>query len=390
MSDEQIAKAEGERQKAALAYILKAIVNDPAIPYPTKINSVIALGSASCAVIAVQPIPFADIFILTPVQMVMVYYLNKIIMGDDVKIDTATLLKTLAAVAGWGVVAQQLILGLYKTVLPFLGAITTIPLVYAATSAIGYAAVKLLEMKAQNKALDVDNLSATQKAELEKIAKQAKKDAKKHKQSLDELKSLLANAKKDAQKFHEYQEKSEQLEKQNQALMTQMAQHQKRFDDKFAQLKQEYQDLNEEQLTLLLQNEPLSQENQTLIQEVSALKQQLTNLQNELSQQRQKKYDFLQKRMKIYVNIVFEKNAFDEFVSLTDKDAIDAEKQIGYLNHTPDKASFRCKIQGTDILEIGFSSQGRMYVKRIGGKYHIYKIGNKATQANDIKYLKSL
>lgn len=396
MNKQAAAQAEGEKQKNALSYILYAIVNDPAIPYHTKINSVIALGSATCAIIAVQPIPFADIFILTPVQMVMIYYIAQVIMGEEAQIDINSLLTTLAAVAGWGFIAQQIILGLYKTVLPFMGGITTIPLVYGATSAIGYMAVHALEQKAKNKDFDVAKLTPQQKAEFDQITKQAKADAKKNKPSLNGLKNFVANAKTEAKAFYDYEQKLSDLEKQNQTLQHQLTQKElaykkqsnelSKLGDEFTKLKDE---LENDQLELMLQNETLSQENKALLEEYIITREQLNKLEKQVLDNYQSKKDFLQKRISIYNNIVFEKDAFDEFVLLTNKDAQLVEKLIGLLNYTPDKAQPRCKVAGTDFLEYGFGSQGRLYAKRVGGKYHIYKIGNKATQPNDIKYLKA-
>lgn len=396
MNKQAAAQAEGEKQKNALSYILYAIVNDPAIPYHTKINSVIALGSATCAIIAVQPIPFADIFILTPVQMVMIYYIAQVIMGEEAQIDINSLLTTLAAVAGWGFIAQQIILGLYKTILPFMGGITTIPLVYGATSAIGYMAVHALEQKAKNKDFDVAKLTPQQKAEFDQITKQAKADAKKNKPSLNELKNFVANAKTEAKAFYDYEQKLSDLEKQNQTLQHQLTQKElaykkqsnelSKLGDEFTKLKDE---LENDQLELMLQNETLSQENKALLEEYIITREQLNKLEKQALDNHQSKKDFLQKRMTVYNNIVFEKDAFDEFVLLTNKDAQLVEKLIGLLNYTPDKAQPRCKVAGTDFLEYGFGSQGRLYAKRVGGKYHIYKIGNKATQLNDIKYLKA-
>ncbi len=393
MNKRAVAQAEGEKQKDALSYILYAIVNDPAIPYYTKINSVIALGSATCAIIAVQPIPFADIFILTPVQMVMIYYIAQVIMGEEVQIDTTSLLTTLAAVAGWGLIAQQIILGLYKTVLPFMGGFTTIPLVYGATSAIGYMAVHALEQKAKNKDFDVEKLTPQQKAEFDQITKQAKADAKKNKPSLDELKDFVANAKTEAKAFYVYEQKLSDLEKQNQALQHELTQKElayKKQRNELSELDDEFAKLEDEQLELMLQNETLNQENKTLLEKCIIAQEQLNKLKKQAQDARQSKKDFLQNRMTVYSNVVFEKDAFDEFVLLTNKDARLAEKLIGLLNYVPDKAQQRCKVAGTDFLEYGFGSQGRLYVKRVGGKYYIYKIGNKATQPNDIKYLKTL
>lgn len=394
ISKEQKAKAEGEKEKNALAYILKAIVNDPSIPYHTKINSVIALGSASCAIIAVQPIPFADIFILTPVQMVMIYYLNKIISDDaDADIDAGSLLTTLAAVAGWGLVAQQVVLGLYKTILPFMGGFTTIPLVYGATSAIGYMAVKMLERKAKYKDFDPNNLTPQQRQEFERVAEQAKRDAKKNKQSLGELKDFVANAKKQAEQFYDYEKEKARLESQikaNKELEQEFIKKQAEYESKLLGLKEDYQSLEDEQLEIMLKNEELSEENKLLLQEFIVIKKQYDDLKSQALENRKSKREFYQKRMKLYPNIIFDKNSLDEFLLLNENDNFLVEKLIGHLNNSPDKAHLRCKIESTDFLEYGFGSKGRLYAKKVGVKYHIYKVGNKATQINDIKYLKTL
>ncbi|MDO4897222.1 MAG: hypothetical protein Q3971_07650 [Moraxella sp.] len=396
ISQEQKAKAEaeGEKEKNALAYILKAIVNDPSIPYHAKINSVIALGSASCAIIAVQPIPFADIFILTPVQMVMIYYLNRIISDDaDADIDAGSLLTTLAAVAGWGLVAQQTILGLYKTVLPFMGGFTTIPLVYGATSAIGYMAVKMLERKAKYKDFDPNNLTPQQRQEFGRVAEQAKRDAKKNKQSLGELKDFVANAKKQAEQFYDYEKEKARLESQikaNKELEQEFIKKQTEYESKLLGLKEDYQSLEDEQLEIMLKNEELSEENKLLLQEFIVIKKQYDDLKIQALENRESKREFYQKRIKLYPNIIFDKNSLDEFLLLNENDNFLVEKLIGHLNNSPDKAHLRCKIESTDFLEYGFGSKGRLYAKKLGMKYHIYRIGNKATQINDIKYLKSL
>lgn len=395
MSKEQKAKAEGEKEKNALAYILKAIVNDPSIPYHTKINSVIALGSASCAIIAVQPIPFADIFILTPVQMVMIYYLNKIISDDaDADIDAGSLLTTLAAVAGWGLVAQQVVLGLYKTILPFMGGLTTIPLVYGATSAIGYMAVKMLERKAKYKDFDPNNLTPQQRQEFERVAEQAKKDAKRNKQSLGQLKDFVANAKKQADQFYDYEKLKASIESElrtnHKELELEFIKKQEEYETRLSGLKEDFQSLENEQLELMLKNEELSEENKLLLQEFIVIQKRYNDLKSQALENRKSKREFYQKRMRLYSNVVFEKDSFDEFLLLNEDDNYLIEKLIGYLNNSPDKAHLRCKIEGADFLEYGFSSKGRVYAKKVGMRYHIYRIGNKATQINDIKYLKSL
>lgn len=102
-----------------------------------KSERIIHIFSAACAGMAVQPIPFADIFVLTSIQAYMAERLAAI-RGVPVAKATATEVVTdLAKVIGLGMVAQQVALGLYKVGLPGLAGFTTIPLVYGLTYGIG-------------------------------------------------------------------------------------------------------------------------------------------------------------------------------------------------------------------------------------------------------------
>jgi len=102
-----------------------------------KSARIIHLFSAACAGIAVQPIPFADIFVLTPIQAYMAERLAAV-RGVPVSEGSAMeLMIDLVKVVGLGMLAQQAALGLYKVGLPFLAGFTTIALVYGLTYAIG-------------------------------------------------------------------------------------------------------------------------------------------------------------------------------------------------------------------------------------------------------------
>ena len=82
-------------------------------------------------------IPIADIFILTPIQA---YMATKLASIHGVSINKATAWENvtdLGKVIGLGLLAQQLVIGGYKTFIPFYGAVTTIPLVYGMNYAIG-------------------------------------------------------------------------------------------------------------------------------------------------------------------------------------------------------------------------------------------------------------
>ena len=119
-----------------------------------KIDRVVHLGCSTCAAVAIQPIPFADIFVLTPLQALMgmkIANVHGLKISDQ---EARESVKQLFAVMGLGLIAQQLAIGAYKTVLPFLGAITTIPLVYGLTYAIGRTIDAYFRAKAQGRSLD--------------------------------------------------------------------------------------------------------------------------------------------------------------------------------------------------------------------------------------------
>lgn len=101
-----------------------------------KISRITHIACATCAGIAIQPIPFADIFILTPIQA---YFGSRIasIRGIPVSESNASdLIKEIIAVIGMGFIAQQLAIAIWKLVTFGAGGLLTIPLVYALTFAV--------------------------------------------------------------------------------------------------------------------------------------------------------------------------------------------------------------------------------------------------------------
>lgn len=102
-----------------------------------KSNRIIKIFSVTCAGAAVQPIPFADIFVLTTIQAYMAERLAAVRGVPMAKGSAMELVTDLGKVIGLGMLAQQVALGLYKVGLPFLAGFTTIPLVYGLTYGIG-------------------------------------------------------------------------------------------------------------------------------------------------------------------------------------------------------------------------------------------------------------
>lgn len=131
-----------------------------------EINNTIKKYSAICAGLAIQPIPFADIFILTPTQILMGKKIADL-RGYEIKENSIEIiLKEISGIIGMGIIAQQLVIGAYKTFLPFFGAITTIPVVYGLTYGIGKSMDYYINTKINGKPIN--------KSELEKIFKSSR------------------------------------------------------------------------------------------------------------------------------------------------------------------------------------------------------------------------
>ena len=143
-------------------------INELNITPDQKVDKLLIRFSAICAAVAVQPIPFADIFILTPIQL---YMGTLIAEARGYKFTMSQIYKEILGLIGLAYLAQQTAIGLYKTVLPFLGAITTIPLVFVLTYAIGKVMNYYFVAKTEGKKLT--------KEDLVKAFKQARKEGKK-------------------------------------------------------------------------------------------------------------------------------------------------------------------------------------------------------------------
>ena len=144
-------------------------INQLNIPPDEKVDKLLIRFAGICGAIAVQPIPFADIFILTPIQL---YMGTLIAEARGYKFSMSEIYKEILGLIGLAYLAQQTAIGLYKTILPFLGAITTIPLVFILTYTIGKVMDYYFVSKTEGKKVTKDDLI--------NVFKQARKDAKKN------------------------------------------------------------------------------------------------------------------------------------------------------------------------------------------------------------------
>ena len=136
----------------------------------TKVKRAIHVTAGVCAAVAIQPLPFADILVLTPIQVTLAYKIARL-RGQQVSQEQAKrVLAELSGVIGLGLLAQQTALGLYKIGLPGLGGFMTIPLVYGLTYGIGRVIDYYYICLAQGLSFDAK--------EAKKIFKSAKKEGK--------------------------------------------------------------------------------------------------------------------------------------------------------------------------------------------------------------------
>jgi uncharacterized protein (DUF697 family) len=146
------------KTKETLKKEILLIENRTDISDDDKAIRIIKIFSTTCAALAVQPIPFADIFVLTPIQAFMGTRIGAI-RGVPVSDAKATdIIKEITGVVGLGLLAQQLVIGGYKTFIPFLGALTTIPIVYGMTYAIGKVIDVYFIKKSRNQNFDPEEL----------------------------------------------------------------------------------------------------------------------------------------------------------------------------------------------------------------------------------------
>lgn len=116
-----------------------------------KSDKIIHLFCATCGAVATQPLPGFDIFFLTPIQFYMATRLSAI---HDVSLNKATMWKILTdkgKVVGLGFLAMHLTVAGYKTIIPYFGSYSTVPMVYGMTYAIGRILNEMYIRRSKNK-----------------------------------------------------------------------------------------------------------------------------------------------------------------------------------------------------------------------------------------------
>lgn len=195
-----------------LKYVLDKMVEDENVPEEVRVGRIINFTALSCALVATQPLPVADIVILTPMQVAMIYGLARAMKVPMRKEDGPEVLATILSVVGWGLLAQHGVIALYKIGIPFLGAVTTIPFVYAATIAIGSVAKVVLKSRQEKVELRKEYLRELWKNSVTQAkAAAARMTIQSMKQELDYLRQLYRESESEKEKLRNKQLKNEEI-----------------------------------------------------------------------------------------------------------------------------------------------------------------------------------
>ncbi|MBD3794134.1 MAG: hypothetical protein IE889_08300 [Campylobacterales bacterium] len=129
-----------------------------------KVSRITHIACATCAGVAIQPIPFADIFVLTPIQA---YFASRIAAIHGVPIsesDVSDWIKEIISIVGMGIIAQQIAISIWKVVAFGVGGMLTIPLVYGLTYAVMKVSDAYFTAKAKNEKLNDEQIKAIWRA----------------------------------------------------------------------------------------------------------------------------------------------------------------------------------------------------------------------------------
>lgn len=122
---------------------------DPNLSREQNAEEVIKSAALLSGAVSIEPLPFADMLILTPLQAKMVLHIGKIYGFDITPERSAEIVRELGVTVAYGMAARQFMRGVAKIALPVVGGVVTAPLVYGWTFALGRMAQTYFERKIQ-------------------------------------------------------------------------------------------------------------------------------------------------------------------------------------------------------------------------------------------------
>lgn len=122
---------------------------NPELSREENAEEVIKSAAMLSGAVSIEPLPFADMLLLTPLQAKMVLHIGKIYGFDITPERSAEIAKELGVTVAYGMAARQFMRGVAKIALPVVGGVVTAPLVYGWTFALGRMAQTYFERKVQ-------------------------------------------------------------------------------------------------------------------------------------------------------------------------------------------------------------------------------------------------
>lgn len=164
---------------------------DPAKSREENADEVIKAAALLSGAIAVEPLPFADLLLITPVQLKMVLHIGKIYGFDITPQRAREIVGELGATVAYGLAARQIMRGVAKIVAPVVGGIVTAPLVYGWTFGLGRLAEAYFQRKVQGLPFE--------KVERQQVAQEAGRTSRRILPSADDFSQLAKELRKRAQ-----------------------------------------------------------------------------------------------------------------------------------------------------------------------------------------------
>jgi uncharacterized protein (DUF697 family) len=391
--------AENKTGSLPTGELLLQIAEDPSIAENEKLTLIIHATALICTIIALQPIPGVDVFILMPIQVASVMAMSHV-MGEPLgKNGAGEIVTSIVAVVGWGVVAQQFVLAGAKLLFPLFGGLTLIPLIYASVYGLGYAARAVLEARRSNRQLsDAEIRHIKEDAERRARAEQRDWSLVALKRELDEWR-----AKAEAYKQHEagYTE--------DQARYEQLSQELEPLNSRMSNLTQQKTDMEQrlQTATERLQGDLPDIERAERQVKIDRLRADLDAVnaawQSEGAQLEQRRNEVvaiterLEQRVgdryrACYPNVSVTSEALSSLSVLPYSRLYQAERQISLLQHEPAKADYQDAViadrEGLGVFSIAFDDDGRLYTSTRGEKVIIRAVGSRRTEDKDIQRLR--
>ncbi len=362
--------------RAALA----SLADDPSLPEEAKIRSVIHLSALGCAVLAAEPMPVIDLALLAPMLIAMVWGLNRV-MGKPVgRAGVKEIATTIAGVAGAGYVARYAVLSLTKIAMPVVGGALTVPAVYAATMGIGYAARAALEAYGREQRLSEDEIRRIRRS-AETGARAGKRDW-----NLDSLRREMAEWTRKTSAYGAYRDSCKEYVD----LIYELRRKRDGLVDLRTALEHEAEEADAARHRAGLAAPDRRLDAVDLPDgRLADVVRDLREADEELTRMRSRFAALLQERFRSYYPNVWMGSRDVEYLTGLPYAAIHAfEVQLARLHHSPLKAAFRGEVEETPLREVGFAVDGRAYVHLDGEQVRVCRVGNDASRARDLRYVR--